>query len=232
MVCYAMLCFFFQKKVNGLNQGRMNMEFWTQLLSEWSCIPNALALVSLGATIAIPKISDLSNLQKFIDFTVPILAIVATLVQTAGTTVGARVLGTSVDSDEYMQAREKWASVQFFLGMGFGISKEGWQNDVLQLASKNTQYKPEFQKCLYADIMPLQRWYLHETKRLNNSKVCCGFFFFWFGVFFFYCFCLYVCLFAMYVCAYVWCVCRDMLRIAVFCVFLCMYGFFLFEERR
>ena len=29
------------------------MAFWTQLLSEWSCVPNACALVSLGGAVVV-----------------------------------------------------------------------------------------------------------------------------------------------------------------------------------
>ncbi len=51
--------------------GRINMRFWTQLCSEWSCIPNAFADVSLSATHALPEIypseyADSSTAFKYI----------------------------------------------------------------------------------------------------------------------------------------------------------------------
>lgn len=44
--------YIFMDTANGLNQGRINMGFWVQLFSEWPAWPNALGLVSLGASIA------------------------------------------------------------------------------------------------------------------------------------------------------------------------------------
>jgi len=49
----GLIGYIFMDTANGLNQGRINMEFFTQLFSEWPCFPNALPLVSLGATVAV-----------------------------------------------------------------------------------------------------------------------------------------------------------------------------------
>jgi len=49
----GLIGYIFMDTANGLNQGRINMEFWTQLLSEWTCFPNAFPLVALGATVAV-----------------------------------------------------------------------------------------------------------------------------------------------------------------------------------
>lgn len=113
----GLIGYIFLDTANGLNQGRINMEFWTQLCSEWSAIPNAFAVVSLGATIALPAIypdeydsvqegvddgESNSNTQatKYIlvllDVLIPLLALIAGLVQFTGVTFAARILGKIV----------------------------------------------------------------------------------------------------------------------------------------
>ncbi len=64
---------------NGLNQGRINMAFWTQLLSEWPSLPNALGLVSLGATIGVSALG-LDGYDWAID-AVPLLIILSSVIQ-------------------------------------------------------------------------------------------------------------------------------------------------------
>ena len=48
----------FMDTANGLNQGRMDMDFCTQFFSEYASIPNAIGLVSLGTALAIPSFGD------------------------------------------------------------------------------------------------------------------------------------------------------------------------------
>ena len=150
----GLIGYIFLDTANGLNQGRINMKFWTQLCSEWSSIPNAFAVVSLGATIALPAIypdeyeaikngddDDGENnnaafkyILVLLDVLIPLLALIAGLVQFSGVTLAARILGKTIDTDDYMMAREKWTAVQFFYNVsGYVPSTEGWKNDVLQL---------------------------------------------------------------------------------------------------
>jgi len=164
----GLIGYIFLDTANGLNQGRINMRFWTQLCSEWSCIPNAFAVVSLGATISLSRLYEeddenvLFGLERIL---IPLLALIAALVQFSGLTFAARTLGKSVDSDNYMMAREKWTAVQFFYKVtGYVPSRQGWANDVLQLAKADKFYPSEHQKCLFSDVMPLQRWYVAATK--------------------------------------------------------------------
>merc|ERR1719510_2855054 len=48
--------FVFLDTMNGLNQGRIEMEFWTQLFSEWGAWCNAIVLCTFGATVALPSL--------------------------------------------------------------------------------------------------------------------------------------------------------------------------------
>lgn len=145
------------------------MEFWTQLLSEWSCVPNAFALVSLGGAVVAPLINE-DSIASLLDVTVPLLIMITVLVGFAGLTLGLRELGKSINTDEYMIAREKWATVQFFSDLGYVPSKQGWQNDVFQLAKKNESYDKKYQSCLYESVLPLQRWLAKISKGNMESR--------------------------------------------------------------
>eukprot|EP01084_Bolivina_argentea_P176808 305902_1 len=192
-VTVGLIGYIFLDTANGLNQGRINMKFWTQLCSEWSCIPNAFAVVSLGATIALPALypqqyeaikvgdnrtqEDVQYLMVLMDILIPLLALIAGLIQFSGLTLAARTLGGSIDSDDYMMAREKWNAVQFFYKVsGYVPSRDGWKKDVLQLSAPNKEYPIAYRKCLFVDVMPLQRWYVEATnhKRIKQLAKQCG----------------------------------------------------------
>jgi hypothetical protein len=70
----GLIGYVFMDTANGLNQGRINMEFWTQLLSEWPCLPNAIPLVSLGATVAVSGDKSL----QWTKLALPVLLLLAT----------------------------------------------------------------------------------------------------------------------------------------------------------
>ena len=127
--------YIFMDTANGLNQGRINMEFWTQLFSEWPSIPNAFGLVSLGATIAAQAL-ELSGTDWAV-VAVPLFILVSTLIQTFGATFGARAMGNSVDTVDYWTSREKWTMMQFLQQDGYMATKQGWQNDVFNLVSRS-----------------------------------------------------------------------------------------------
>ena len=73
--------FIFMDTANGLNQGRINMEFCTQFWSEYANIPNGFALVSLGASIAADGMNNYSHLASFTTVAIPLLLLLATFVQ-------------------------------------------------------------------------------------------------------------------------------------------------------
>jgi len=116
----------FMDTANGLNQGRMNMAFCTQFWSEWSSLPNALSLVTLGALLGSPMPAMMS--------TIPIIMLVALVWQTLASAWGAKKLAGSVDTVEYWTSYEKWTSVQYFAKCGYLITKAGWEADAFQLS--------------------------------------------------------------------------------------------------
>lgn len=54
----------FMDTANGLNQGRMNMEFCTQFWSEWASIPSAVSLVTLGACLGSTRKNILTSINR------------------------------------------------------------------------------------------------------------------------------------------------------------------------
>ena len=72
----------FMDTANGLNQGRMNMEFCTQFWSEYASIPNAISLVALGTVLAIEGFStELQKKYEWSDEAIPLIIMVAWLWQ-------------------------------------------------------------------------------------------------------------------------------------------------------
>lgn len=117
----GLIGYIFMDTANGLNQGRINMEFWTQLLSEWVCFLNALPLVSLGATVAVSGDKSL----EWTRLALPVLLLLASCWQMLGTSFGANAMGSSTDTPQYWQSREKWTLIQFFNRAGYTATKIG-----------------------------------------------------------------------------------------------------------
>jgi len=117
----GLIGYVFMDTANGLNQGRINMKFWTQLLSEWPCFLNGIPLVSLGATVAISGDKSL----EWTRFALPILILLASIWQMLGTSFGANAMGSSVDTPEYWQSREKWTMTQYFNRVGYTATRTG-----------------------------------------------------------------------------------------------------------
>jgi len=160
----------FMDTANGLNQGRINMEFWTQLLSEWTCFPNGLPLVSLGAAVAVSGDKSL----EWTRLALPVLLLLATCWQMLGTSFGANAMGASTDTDEYWQSREKWTLTQLFNRTGYTSTREGWKNDVYQLATIDQKiYEGEGtegnDKSLFDRIYQIHAQYLKERETLTTE---------------------------------------------------------------
>jgi len=149
--------YIFMDTANGLNQGRINMAFWTQLLSEWTSIPNALGLVSLGATIAAQAL-ELPNMEWTI-IAVPLFILFSTLITTAGASFGARAMGDSTDTAKYWTSREKWTMFQFFSSEGYSPTIKGWTNDCFELAQ------------LYDKVAPLHFAYLTARRKASKDQM-------------------------------------------------------------
>merc|ERR1719285_1423700 len=164
----GLIGYIFMDTANGLNQGRINMEFWTQLLSEWTCFPNAIPLVSLGATVAVSGDKSLN----WASMALPILLLLATCWQMLGTSFGANAMGASTDSDEYWKSREKWCLTQLFNRTGYTSTITGWKNDVYQLAKTGQAiYQTKGNdECLYKKINAVHVRYLHERDTIVTES--------------------------------------------------------------
>jgi len=89
-----------------------------------------------------------------------------------GTTFGLNAMGSSTDTEQYWQSREKWTLTQFFTRTGYTPTKAGWKNDVYQLAKTDHEI---FTDCgndqsLYAKISEVHLLYLDERKDLLNEE--------------------------------------------------------------
>jgi len=146
----------FMDTANGLNQGRINMEFWTQLFSEWACVPAALSLVTLGATIAAPDLD-------WAIVAVPLLMIMASLVQSAGSLFGASRLAGSTQTQAYWMSREKWISMQHFRWeFGAICTKTGYEADIYELVSVKFSKQS---KCLYDKVNKIHTKFLEKNAK-------------------------------------------------------------------
>jgi len=175
----GLIGYVFMDTANGLNQGRINMAFWTQLLSEWACIPNAIPLVSLGATVAVSGDESF----RWTALALPVLLLLATCWQMLGTSFGANAMGTCSDGQKYWTSREKWITTQQLNKLGYSATKLGWKNDVYQLAKVGqTEYesrKPN-KECLYNKIVGVHETFLEkrahiqvESKRVSLYEKYC-----------------------------------------------------------
>lgn len=162
--------FVFLDTANGLNQGRIEMEFWTQLFSEWGAFPNGMCLVTFGATLALEGIgcSDQSTGCSNYNWTaqaIPLLFIMSGITQILGTSFGAGALAGSLDTDKYIMSREKWCIVHRMMGVGYIPTKTGWQEDVYELAKTNKRGDvPYFEKACN-----LQKEWLEKRKKCQSA---------------------------------------------------------------
>jgi len=166
----GLIGYVFMDTANGLNQGRINMEFWTQLLSEWACIPNAIPLVSLGAAVAVSGDESL----KWVKLALPVLILLATCWQMLGTSFGANAMGTCTDGKKYWTSREKWIVTQTLTRAGYTPTKTGWLNDVYQLASVNKEVACDVRTnevCLFEKINKAHVSYLTDRVHLKNETL-------------------------------------------------------------
>lgn len=117
----------FMDTANGLNQGRMNMPFCTQFWSEWSSIPCAASLVTLGACLGSPENKTAMNAA-------PVVALLAAIWQLVAASWGVSKMADSMKTQEYWTSLEKWTIVQRFLRKGYKPTRLGWKADVYRLA--------------------------------------------------------------------------------------------------
>jgi len=136
---------------NGFNQGRVQMEFWTQFWSEWHAWPTCIFFVAFGAILAIKdgrvcekdEEAELckDSMSSWATQIIPMLLITPILIKILGSSIGANIVACSRHTDKYIMAREKWHIVHTLMKVGFVPTKTGWKEDVYELASstKNGQ---------------------------------------------------------------------------------------------
>jgi len=158
-----------------LNQGRIEMEFWTQLLSEWGAWPNGICLVTFGATLALNGLGCteekttgcLNGDFSWTTQAIPMLFIMSAITQVLGTSLGLGALASSLDTDKYIMSREKWHIVHALMKVGYIPTKEGWKEDVYELAkSKNPGREPYFDRAC-----ALQHEWLEKRKKFSADKL-------------------------------------------------------------
>jgi len=115
----------FMDTFNGLNQGRMNMNFVTQFWSEYASLPTAFSWVATGAVISVQGDSNYSWAADAI----PICLLMAATWQFLGTTFGGYKLLKANKDEKFWKNKEKWETVQYFAKLGVKATKVGWQAD-------------------------------------------------------------------------------------------------------
>jgi len=97
-------------------------------------------------------------------FALPVLILLASCWQMLGTSFGANAMGSSIDTREYWQSREKWSMTQYFNRDGYTVTQTGWKNDVYQLATTSQKiYESNGnEECLYKKISDVHIQYLEE----------------------------------------------------------------------
>mmetsp|Transcript_46528 Transcript_46528/g.77318 ORF Transcript_46528/g.77318 Transcript_46528/m.77318 type:complete len:785 (+) Transcript_46528:108-2462(+) len=137
----------FMDTANGLNQGRMDMNFCTQFWSEYASIPNALGLVSLGTILAVSSFGDATiKRYEWLEDAIPLVFMITSLWQMMASSYGAKELLSSSGTVPYWTALEKWYSVQWFYNRGYVPTKQGWQQDVYRLGSAASKHPPPQEK--------------------------------------------------------------------------------------
>jgi len=167
----GLIGYVFLDTLNGLNQGRINMEFWTQLFSEWACVPSAISLSALGASIGAEGLqNELKGNVGWVSVAAPMLLLVSAMVSMGGGMFGLKALGDSTDKHACWTAREKWATMHYFHSNGLGASQEGWKEDVYQLASSGFTKTGDSIDCLFSKVYPLQLYYVAEREAAETQK--------------------------------------------------------------
>jgi len=162
--------FFWLDTLNGFNQGRINMEFWTQLLSEWTCLPNAFCFGAFGAAIAAGGLEQLSS-HSWTQTAVPLFIIAGSGFSYAGLFWALTVMGSKMSNKTFWNSREKWESKRYWEKQGFVATKKGWEDiDIFQLRSQGESWKGDEDKGLFAKIYPLQLRFVIESELAETQK--------------------------------------------------------------
>lgn len=144
----------FPDTVNGLNQGRMGMAFWTQFWSEWSAIPNAVCLILFGCLIG----ANDPNANSIL----PLSVLVAVIVNIIQTSYAFSELNKAVYDNLFWTALEKWNMIHYNGRRGYYPTEDGWKNDVYKL-------KP-FYDVIWKYIMVKEEHLKDRNKTLDTKQ--------------------------------------------------------------
>jgi len=156
----------FMDTFNGLNQGRMNMDFCTQFWSEYASCPTAFSWVATGAVVSVQGESG----YEWADDAIPICMLMALTWQFLGTTIGGYKLLTANKDEKFWKNKAKWETVQYFAKQGVKATKEGWSRDCFCLA-KNDDCASD---TLFEGIKPIHdKWLKNmiESNSVRESKI-------------------------------------------------------------
>jgi len=143
----------FPDTINGFNQGRINMEFWTQFWSEWSALPNAAVMILNGAVLSQPNTSLLTLL--------PVFVVVAVMVNVVGAFYATRALYQNIGAPTYLCSVSKWTTVQY-MQQRYGVvpMKAGWEKDVYDMTTPGG---------LFETTLPIQLARNEHLKEIEND---------------------------------------------------------------
>lgn len=121
----------FMDTANGLNQGRMNMNFCTQFWSEYASMPSGIAWCAVGTSLSIPTLG--TTKYDWASEAAPILILVALIWQVIASGYGANQLLSAGKKIQYFHSKTKWETVQHFYSEGYRGTKKGWDEDIFQV---------------------------------------------------------------------------------------------------
>lgn len=152
---------------NGLNQGRMNMNFCTQFWSEYASLPTAFSWVVTGAVVGLQGKSG----YEWAEDAIPICLVMAATWQFIGTTIGGYQLVNANGNEKFWKNKEKWETVQYFAKQGVKATKYGWTQDCFCLAKTHCLAKTGeigSDISLFEMIYPIQKKFLDTTTNYDS----------------------------------------------------------------
>jgi len=166
----------FMDTFNGLNQGRMGMDFSTQFWSEYASLPTAFSWVATGAVLSVQGAEG----YEWATDAIPISLVLTATWQFLGTTFGGWKLLNASQDEMFWKNKEKWETVQYFFKLGARATKTGWEKDCFCLAKLGEGIEIS----LFDRIQPIHEKYIKivlcpdtsvrdckiQQKRYNNER--------------------------------------------------------------
>merc|ERR1719193_2974051 len=159
----------FMDTFNGLNQGRMDMNFCTQFWSEYASIPTAFCWVATGAVVSVQGQSG----YDWADDAIPICLLMAATWQFIGTTFGGYTLLNASRNDKFWKNKVKWETVQYFGKLGVKATRDGWADDCFCLAKTHWLAKTVdigSGTPLFDVINPIHKTYLDDIANYDSVE--------------------------------------------------------------